>query len=158
MVSLSVVILGLTGWSSSSYGATPSMLAARDTVYQLDVRQRATRTPIVADVLMSVGADQVGYGSPFQSTGTATWIEGHLMTNYHVVGNAASILVVDDEGIRRQAHVVAGDPMSDLAIIEVQGWVPDGRGLTLATSRIREGDVVSLARLSNSEPQHAQYV
>ena len=138
--------LSLLGWMtlvSPSSAGTSQMLAAREAVYRLDVAQRATRAPIVADVYRSVGASHLGFGQPFESSGTATWIEGRLWTNYHVVDNADSIVLVDAAGVRHEARFVTGDPFSDLAIIETPGWSPPGKGLSLAKVSPREGSEVA---------------
>ncbi|MDQ4074693.1 MAG: PDZ domain-containing protein, partial [Chloroflexota bacterium] len=57
----------------------------------------------------------VGEGSGF------VWDEsGHIVTNYHVVGQADTIYVTFAEGTVLEAEVIGADPESDLAVLEVE--------------------------------------
>lgn len=46
--------------------------------------------------------------------------QGHILTNYHVIEGAETILVTLHDGRRLEARVVGADPRSDLAIITIQ--------------------------------------
>ncbi len=54
-----------------------------------------------------------------QGSGFVYDTEGHIVTNYHVVGEADSITVVFWDGSSASAELVGGDPDSDLAVIKV---------------------------------------
>ncbi len=45
--------------------------------------------------------------------------QGHILTNYHVVGAATKIEVVLADGNRYSAKLVGGDPKTDLAVIHI---------------------------------------
>ncbi len=66
---------------------------------------------------------------------------GHIVTNYHVIANADSVLVALYDGRVANAHVVGRDPDTDLAVLKI-----DLTGLPVATfgrsDRLRVGDVV----------------
>ncbi len=46
--------------------------------------------------------------------------DGHILTNYHVVEDADTVIVVFSDGLEMEATVVGGDPDSDLAILQVE--------------------------------------
>ena len=46
--------------------------------------------------------------------------EGHILTNYHVIEDADTVIVVFSDGLEVVATVVGGDPDSDLAILRVE--------------------------------------
>ena len=66
---------------------------------------------------------------------------GHIVTNYHVIANADSVLVALDDGRVANARVVGRDPDTDLAVLKI-----DLTGLQVATfghsDRLQVGDVV----------------
>jgi len=66
---------------------------------------------------------------------------GHIVTNYHVIANADSVLVALADGRAADAHVVGRDPDTDLAVLKI-----DLTQLPVATfgrsDRLRVGDVV----------------
>lgn len=45
--------------------------------------------------------------------------QGDIITNYHVVAGASSLVVIMQNGHRYRAHVVGTDPPTDLAIIKI---------------------------------------
>ena len=45
--------------------------------------------------------------------------QGHILTNYHVVGSATKIEVVMADGSRHTAKVIGTDPKTDLAVIKI---------------------------------------
>jgi 2-alkenal reductase len=65
-------------------------------------------------------------GMPAQGQGSG-WVwdtEGHIVTNNHVVENAAEITVFFYNGLWAEAELVAADPQADLAVIRVDA--PEG--------------------------------
>jgi len=66
---------------------------------------------------------------------------GHIVTNYHVIANADSVLVALADGRVANARVVGRDPDTDLAVLKI-----DLTPLPVATfgrsDRLRVGDVV----------------
>lgn len=57
---------------------------------------------------------QTGYGS-----GVIFTHEGHVLTNFHVAGRAKSLICVMADKEEVPAHLVAGDPWTDLAVIKL---------------------------------------
>ncbi len=61
-------------------------------------------------------------------------MDGHIVTNNHVVDNAESVVVYFHNGMWADAEVVATDPQADLAVLKVDP--PEGlewKPLTLAS-------------------------
>ncbi len=54
-----------------------------------------------------------------QGSGFVYDSEGHIVTNYHVAGDAEQITVILSDGTRLEAAYIGGDPDSDLAVIKV---------------------------------------
>ncbi len=46
--------------------------------------------------------------------------DGHILTNYHVAGEATKMKVTLDDGSSYPATLVGGDPKTDLAVIQIQ--------------------------------------
>src|SRR5512136_931545 len=58
--------------------------------------------------------ERVGVG-----TGMIIDKQGHILTNYHVVGGASKISVTLSDGMQYDATVVGTDPKTDLAVIKI---------------------------------------
>ena len=77
--------------------------------------------PSVVQVMVEVG-NKMSLGTGVIFTG-----DGYILTNYHVVEGGSDCYIALDTGKSYQASYVAGDPVSDLAVLKV-----DGRGLPAA--------------------------
>ena len=70
--------------------------------------------------------------------------DGYVLTNNHVVRGATSIRVVDSQGKSRIGKVIGTDPLTDLAVVKI-----DGKGLRAAklgdSDAVRVGDWVVAA-------------
>ena len=77
--------------------------------------------PSVVQVMVEVG-NKMSLG-----TGVIFTEDGYILTNYHVVEGGSDCYIALDTGKSYQASYVAGDPVSDLAVLKV-----DGRGLPSA--------------------------
>jgi S1-C subfamily serine protease len=126
----------------TSYGATQSMLAAKGSVFRLEVQQKTGRIPIVGAVFAELGSSSVGYGSPHESTGTATLIDRVLYTNFHVVDNAEEITLIVSSGESYRARVVVGYPDRDVAVLELLDDIDLGKGLRLSSREVTIGEPV----------------
>ncbi|MDC1142580.1 S1C family serine protease [Planctomycetota bacterium] len=51
---------------------------------------------------------------------------GQVLTVHHAVADAKGIVVVIDGGQTTSAHVIAADPISDIAILQTEGRMPSG--------------------------------
>ena len=77
------------------------------------------------------------YGSGAGS-GTVIDREGHILTNYHVVGGAREVSVTLAGGEEREGRVIGVDPENDLAVVKL-----DPRGLHLTVIPFgRSGDLL----------------
>lgn len=50
--------------------------------------------------------------------------QGHIVTNWHVVQGGQEFLVILSNGERRPATLVGSDPISDLAVVKIDGALP----------------------------------
>jgi serine protease Do len=57
-------------------------------------------------------------------TGVIIDAEGHILTNYHVVGGATKIVVTLSDGTQFDAKVVGVDPKTDLGVIKIDAPQP----------------------------------
>ncbi|MFG0328652.1 MAG: S1C family serine protease [Phycisphaerales bacterium] len=64
-----------------------------------------------------------GYNPRGMITGSGFVIrpDGHIVTNSHVVESAASLIVESADGARRPAELIGADPLTDLAVIKIDG-------------------------------------
>ena len=84
-------------------------------------------------------------GPPGMSAGSGVIIDsrGYILTNNHVVEEAAQITVTFSDGSEMDATVVGTDPKTDLAVIKVEGEGKDLSTLPWGSyEKIRVGDVV----------------
>jgi S1-C subfamily serine protease len=71
--------------------------------------------------VVHIEGEQRGHHGLSHTTGSG-WIwddHGHVITAWHVIQGVAEIDVHLHDGTVRRAHVVAGDPMTDIAVIKV---------------------------------------
>lgn len=66
------------------------------------------------------------FGGEAQASGSGVVIsqDGHIITNNHVIESAQSVYVIYDDGTRHDASVVGADPVTDIAVLKVDGQVP----------------------------------
>ena len=68
-------------------------------------------------------------GSALQPVGSGTGFiidaEGHIVTNWHVVQGGTAFEVVFVDGTTREAELVGSDELSDLAVVRIDGELPD---------------------------------
>ncbi|MBN2470584.1 MAG: trypsin-like peptidase domain-containing protein [Anaerolineae bacterium] len=69
-----------------------------------------------------------------QGSGFIYDADGHIVTNYHVAGEADQIKVIFNDGITVDAELIGSDPDSDLAVIKVDPEAVELRPLALADS------------------------
>jgi len=92
---------------------------ALDAYSAVVTRVAAELTPRVASVRVR--------GRGGESAGSAVVLssEGHLLTNAHVVGDAASGVAEFGDGTEVRIDVIGRDPLSDLAVVHAREPVPD---------------------------------
>ncbi|MHB1295111.1 MAG: S1C family serine protease [Anaerolineae bacterium] len=124
------------------YAAAPAIDASVLTTVQATFEQIYTNVnPSVVNIQVSGAMDQTqvnGEGSGFVWDG-----EGHIVTNNHVVADAARIDVIFADGATAQAELVGADPESDLAVIKVDPSAVELQPVTLADPQaVQVGDLV----------------
>jgi S1-C subfamily serine protease len=93
---------------------------------------------VVAIFAYGAGTEGDALGSGF-----VVDMEGHIVTNMHVVSGAAMIEVDFPSGVMAEAEVIAEDPDSDLAVLRVDAAAEELHPLTLGDSALlRIGDPV----------------
>lgn len=110
--------------------------AALDAYSSVVVEVAAALTPRVAALSVEHRGRVSGSGSGVVFTG-----DGFVLTNAHVVGRASAGKAAFADGTTAPFHVVGSDPLSDLAIIRVDGSTPAPAVLGEA-SRLRVGQLV----------------
>ncbi|MER2600419.1 MAG: trypsin-like peptidase domain-containing protein [Caldilineales bacterium] len=85
-------------------------------------------SPAVVNINTQVMRSDFFYGVyPEEGSGSGfVWdLNGHIITNYHVIEGADQITVSFDEGQAQEARVTGSDPANDLAVLQVSA-VPAG--------------------------------
>jgi 2-alkenal reductase len=100
--------------------ANPADTAAPTTANLSDSMVAAVQrvAPAVVTVLSDSGS---GSGS---GSGVVINQDGYIITNHHVVEGANNLAVVFADSTRQDATLIGSDPLSDIAVIQVNGGVP----------------------------------
>ncbi|MBI4670562.1 MAG: trypsin-like peptidase domain-containing protein [Chloroflexi bacterium] len=83
--------------------------------------------PAVVTVVSNLGGSSFGSRtgqSEASGSGVIISQEGHVVTNNHVIEGANSVAVIYNDGTRVEAKVVGADPITDIAVLKVNGNVP----------------------------------
>lgn len=84
--------------------------------------------PAVVTVVNRMAARRGVFGGTFSPTSSGSGViidnKGHIVTNNHVVQNAQTLLVILSDGTKLDAKLVGTDPLSDLAVLKVEGTIP----------------------------------
>ncbi len=87
----------------------------------------------------------VAQGTPRGGSGVILDADGHILTNWHVIGEAEPlrirVKIGQDEARVHEAKLVAADPYSDLAVIRVEG-----DGLELVPAELADSDRVEVGQ------------
>jgi S1-C subfamily serine protease len=101
---------GSRGIDSSALLPVPTLVDARADVVSVAERVR----PAIVQVKVEKGRTGSGSGVIFR-------IDGHLLTNAHVVEGATSVTVILSTGLQVVAQVVGSDPNTDTAVVKIDG-------------------------------------
>ncbi len=102
-------------------GLTQADIARAEEALVVDIYQRVS--PAVVHITSRVTEMDFFFGPlPREGTGSGFIVdrEGHIVTNNHVIENAESVEVTLVDGTALPARVVGADPVSDLAVLQVQ--------------------------------------
>lgn len=64
------------------------------------------------------------FGATGNGTGAIIHADGYVVTNFHVIHGATRIVVTTDDGRHFDATVVGTDPVTDLAVVKIEGDGP----------------------------------
>ncbi len=110
---------------SVSAGQAPAVqnLTLNTTTELIDT-VRKVEPAVVTVVTNDTPADS--FGRTVQASGSGVIIsqDGHIITNNHVVEGANSVAVIYSDGTRVDASIVGTDPLTDIAVLKVNGNVP----------------------------------
>lgn len=122
--------------------ATPTPLSPADLV-PIDVEEQLVTNlydrvgPSVVHITARVITMSFFFG-PSASEGTGSGFiydeAGHIVTNYHVIKDAESIQVKFSDEATLPARVIGADPANDLAVLALDGELPDVSPLELGSS------------------------
>ncbi|HET8626228.1 MAG TPA: trypsin-like peptidase domain-containing protein [Thermomicrobiales bacterium] len=100
--------------------APPSPAAApRDLTPQEVFRRVGPAVVTVVDLFTENGQSGTAYG-----TGVIFDARGYIITNNHVIEGQRQLKVIFQNGAERDARLVGADPITDLAVLKVDGDVP----------------------------------
>jgi len=130
---VSAFALGLSwrGQSTEANSAPPALNLAIDTTDYLSETERvfANIYETVAPSVVSISVSARTQGQDFVQTASGSGfmidLDGHIVTNFHVVEGAQRIAITMFDGTITEARLVAPDPDSDLAVLKVD--VPQER-------------------------------
>lgn len=92
------------------------------------VVERVAPAVVTVNNLQQLGDATFGGGADPQQAGVGTGFviddQGHIVTNQHVVANGDEFEVVFADGETRPAQLIGADPLSDLAVVQVEGELP----------------------------------
>lgn len=111
------IVLGALGMAGASYAeAAPKPL--RDAVDNAI----AIVKPALVQIHVVEAYYREGRENKYQISGSGVVItpEGHVVTNHHVAGHATRIKVIFHDKTEMEAKLVGRDPLTDLAIIQLQ--------------------------------------
>ncbi len=119
-----------------------SVIAEADAEYLLltNIYERLRPSVVNIEVIVNVGG-QSGFFETGRGSGFVYDLNGHIITNAHVVRDASNILVTFDDGSVAEAEIVGTDVYSDLAVISVD--VPTDRLVPVAiadSDEVRVGE------------------
>ncbi|MFT7485035.1 MAG: serine protease Do [Candidatus Paceibacteria bacterium] len=123
--------------SSALACAVPGSLSQGDSI--ADVFQ-AVHTSVVTlhTVSSAPSVETGGYAVDQGGTGSGVLIskDGDILTAAHVVQSAEELVVEFYDGTRATATIVSSDPLTDLAMVRLEGPIPEG----IAVTRLGDSD------------------
>jgi serine protease Do len=126
-----------TSFANIAEAAMPGVVNIRTTIYKAN-------KDTSLDLYQFFLKGRIPSGSKSHSVGSGVVIDkqGYILTNYHVVQNAAKIRVILKNKVKATAEIVGTDPKTDLALLKIKPSV-NYRPLTLGNSdKLRVGDTI----------------
>ena len=111
--------------------STPSTIEAPPSVVQVTSATAALSTidvvkllkPSVVQIVTELSAmGSMNQAEPSRGVGTGIIldVEGHILTNFHVISGAQSITAILNNGDSHPAQLIGGDPSTDTAVIKIE--------------------------------------
>lgn len=148
-VALPVPNVQLTSAQAPVQPAVTNLSVNEDSAVIDTVKKTEPAVVTVVNTLQGGGQRSFGQGgatpSVAEGSGVVIDAQGHIVTNNHVVESASQLDVIYSDGTKATAKLVGGDPVSDIAILQVSGNVPayvplgDSSSLQLGESVIAIG-------------------
>lgn len=86
------------------------------------IRAAETILPSVVGILARETNEENGLSAITESSGSGVIIDdrGYIVTNHHVINNAADITVIFADNTEAKAEIIGGDSRTDLALLKVE--------------------------------------
>jgi 2-alkenal reductase len=101
---------------------------AQDTTAPAEMPAVDVVKKVASSVVTVVNEQSDGGSNQLQPAGLGTGfiidVDGHIVTNYHVVEGGQEFQIIFSNGQTQAAKLVGADEISDLAVVEVTGEVP----------------------------------
>jgi len=134
------VVVTTTSYADAARRATPAVVNINTT------RERGGRDDRVYRYFFGDGPGARADPDASLGSGVVVTGDGYILTNNHVIEDAAGIEIVFGDGQRVTAKVVGTDPETDLALLRVEPQAVEGRALPAITfgrdEDVHVGDVV----------------
>jgi S1-C subfamily serine protease len=134
-----VTLLGLQWWNTHNLPTTSAVEYLRGKVKQLELEQKKDRR-VVNQVINQIGAAPVNPGK-FSGTGFALTADGYVVTSYHVIKDADSVIIEGRDKQRLRVEPVFSDVAHDLTILRVTDHRFQGFGRLPYTVKRRQAEL-----------------
>lgn len=127
-----LVVMGIIGVGSGiASGVGSQAVSASPVLYDeqvvVELFERVDPAVVQIEVVQATsGRTRFSVPVSGQGSGFLVDTEGHILTNYHVVQNAASIRVTLSDGSTLEARVAGASPADDVALLKVDSGAVDG--------------------------------
>jgi serine protease Do len=110
--------------------ANPAPIVIDTTDIQTTITQAVKKVgPAVVTVVGTIPSQisQFGPTGPQTVSGSGVFIsdKGYILTNNHVIEGVKDVTVVYSDGTQEKATIVGSDKYSDIAVLKIEGQVPD---------------------------------
>jgi 2-alkenal reductase len=110
--------------------ANPEPIVIDTTDIQTTITQAVKKVgPAVVTVVGTIPSQMSQFGptGPQTVSGSGVFIsdKGYILTNNHVIEGVKDVTVVYSDGTQEKATIVGSDKYSDIAVLKIEGQVPD---------------------------------
>ena len=119
MIIMSVILFGLVLFPVSADAQTSYSVQQLQNEVERVYEETHSAVANITTKALTVGMFNMPRTQKGAGSGFLYDHEGHVVTNYHVIKNAKTITVTLGEGQSYEASVVGTDPLTDLAVLEI---------------------------------------